>query len=680
MMKSTHAILLAALLASASPLAAQEKTISTGPVPAWVQESEPLPVPEDASGMFFLRRQDTQVHFDDHGQWNFNAQHLAILHPQALQAGNLGIAWNPAAGDAVVHRVLVHRDGETIDVLEKTQFEILRREDQLEQAMLDGILTAVMRVPDLRVGDELELAWTAPAHDPTLEEQSFGVLFLADSAPPGRVRMSLTWEDGQKPNIQVPEGLREYTTQTSDRLLIAADNLPTRTMPKDAPPRYAFHRVAQFSDFESWREVSSTFDTLFDNASQLSASSSLKEEAARIARSYSTDKERAAAALELVQQQVRYIFVGLNGGNFTPATADETWERRYGDCKGKTALLLALLAEMDIDARAVLVNNSGGDDGLDGFLPNPGMFDHVLVQADFDGETYWLDGTLPAVVGMQTRPLFEYRWVLPLASEGSELVSREPEPLALPTEMGLYELDARDGFDVPARKTYTNVTRGPAGVLEYIQHSAMTADQIETSYRSNLTGGGEWDEITSVTYRYDKDTLASVLTISGVGPIDWDDDGDGARSLVLPGGGFSPPNRRRRSSEQDQTAPFYSPPSYSCHSTTLRLPRDTDLDNWGFNSTFDTMLFGRVYYRMMEKRDDMTIRMVRGSRNEVIEISPERAERDNGRIEQFDNSKANITYDPERTMNSWGNLSPVPAVYEFDWVSPAAPCLPEDLR
>ncbi|MBX7456742.1 DUF3857 domain-containing protein [Qipengyuania sp. 1NDH17] len=679
-MKSTHAILLAALLASASPLAAQEKTISTGPVPAWVQESEPLPVPEDASGMFFLRRQDTQVHFDDHGQWNFNAQHLAILHPQALQAGNLGIAWNPAAGDAVVHRVLVHRDGETIDVLEKTQFEILRREDQLEQAMLDGILTAVMRVPDLRVGDELELAWTAPAHDPTLEEQSFGVLFLADSAPPGRVRMSLTWEDGQKPNIQVPEGLREYTTQTSDRLLIAADNLPTRTMPKDAPPRYAFHRVAQFSDFESWREVSSTFDTLFDNASQLSASSSLKEEAARIARSYSTDKERAAAALELVQQQVRYIFVGLNGGNFTPATADETWERRYGDCKGKTALLLALLAEMDIDARAVLVNNSGGDDGLDGFLPNPGMFDHVLVQADFDGETYWLDGTLPAVVGMQTRPLFEYRWVLPLASEGSELVSREPEPLALPTEMGLYELDARDGFDVPARKTYTNVTRGPAGVLEYIQHSAMTADQIETSYRSNLTGGGEWDEITSVTYRYDKDTLASVLTISGVGPIDWDDDGDGARSLVLPGGGFSPPNRRRRSSEQDQTAPFYSPPSYSCHSTTLRLPRDTDLDNWGFNSTFDTMLFGRVYYRMMEKRDDMTIRMVRGSRNEVIEISPERAERDNGRIEQFDNSKANITYDPERTMNSWGNLSPVPAVYEFDWVSPAAPCLPEDLR
>ena len=34
-----------------------------------------------------------------------------------------------------------------LDVLAKTGFEILRREDQLEAAMLDGMLTAVLRVP-----------------------------------------------------------------------------------------------------------------------------------------------------------------------------------------------------------------------------------------------------------------------------------------------------------------------------------------------------------------------------------------------------------------------------------------------------------------------------------------------------------------------------------------------------
>ncbi|WP_404482688.1 hypothetical protein [Novosphingobium sp. BL-52-GroH] len=47
-----------------------------------------------------------------------------------------------------------------IDVWEKASFEILRREDQLEAARLDGILTAVLHAPDLRVGDELEFAAT----------------------------------------------------------------------------------------------------------------------------------------------------------------------------------------------------------------------------------------------------------------------------------------------------------------------------------------------------------------------------------------------------------------------------------------------------------------------------------------------------------------------------------------
>lgn len=79
--------------------------------------------------------------------------------------------------------------------------------------------------------------------------------------------------------------------------------------------------------------------------------------------------DRAAAALKLVQQDVRYIYIGLNGGNLSPATAEETWQRRYGDCKAKTVLLLALLRELGIEAEAVLVNNSGADDGLDERLP-----------------------------------------------------------------------------------------------------------------------------------------------------------------------------------------------------------------------------------------------------------------------------------------------------------------------
>ncbi|MDG6078721.1 DUF3857 domain-containing protein [Erythrobacter litoralis] len=637
-----------------------------------------MPVPADASGLIFIRRQDTLVHLSETTQHTFSSSRIAILNPQALQIGNIALAWNPAAGDPIVHRLVVHRSGETIDVLEASQFKILRREDNLEQATLDGILTASLQVPDLRVGDELELAYTVPSNDPTLGATNFGILAIADSPPSGRIRLGLNWVEGQKPDISVPEGLRSYVTEGDRRLDIVANDAPVATAPAFAPPRYFMHRIAEYSDFSTWREVSARFNDLFVEATQIDPTSPVRIEAERIASQHTSAKDGAQAALELVQNQVRYVYVGLNGGNYSPADANTTWERRYGDCKGKTALLLALLAELDVPARAVLVQNAAMDDGMDERLPSPGHFDHVLVQADIEGETYWLDGTLPAVAAMSIEPVHPYRYVLPLADAGSDLVRIPATPHVLPEEMGLFEIDARAGFDEPARIKSVSVRRGLAGLIEYMQYSSVAPNQLEAGLKQSLVGE-VWNRIESVSYRYDVDTQASILTIEGTGPVDWEDEGRGSYDLTLPGGGFSPPPRRVRPEEQDQTAPFYTEPGYSCHATTVRLPEGTDLDNWGFNTTYDQMLFGRLYYRMMEKRDDHTIRMVRGSRTEQQEISPAIAEKDNERLSKFDNSKANIVYDPSRTMRGWGRLSPVPATYEIDWTGVDAPCLPEDV-
>ena len=67
------------------------------------------------------------------------------------------LAWKPMSGAATVHSVAIHRGSQVIDVLDRAQFQILRREDRLEQAMLSGVLTASLQVPDLRVGDVLEV-------------------------------------------------------------------------------------------------------------------------------------------------------------------------------------------------------------------------------------------------------------------------------------------------------------------------------------------------------------------------------------------------------------------------------------------------------------------------------------------------------------------------------------------
>ncbi len=679
-MNSLKKWLLLGTLICAAPIAAQNDQLRQAPPADWVVESEPMAVPEDASGLLFSRRQDILVHLDEQGESLFTGQFLRVLHPQALQAGNVAIVWNPASGTPTVHRLRVHREGTVIDVLETNEFEILRREDQLEQSMLDGLLTAVLRVPDLRVGDDIEFAFTVPLHDPTFKNQNSGVLALADSLPGGRLRLGLSWVDGEEPTVAIPEGLKQYTSRGKDSLQILVENAPTVSAPKDAPPRYGWHRMAQYSDFADWQSISRRFEPMFTQAAELAADSPIKQEAARIASAHSSKRDQAEAALDLVQRQVRYVYVGLGGGNYMPATAEETWDRRYGDCKGKTTLLMALLNELGIEAEAVLVNNQGGDDGADERLPSPALFDHILVRANIDGEALWMDGTLPDVSDARPQPAMPYRWVLPLTKKGSALEAIPFEPFAFPQEMGLYELDARAGFDAPATITHSGVKRGIEGLSEYVQFSALTAEQLETTLRGALEGNAQWNEVTSARYRYDRETQASILTITGTGPVDWDKDGGGAYSLTLPGGGFNPPSRRQRASNQDQNAPFYVRPTYSCYATTVRLPEGTDVKNWGFNSVFDTMMYGRLYYRMMERRDDGTIRMVRGARVERPESDKAQVGRDNGRLSKFDNSKANISYDPDRTMRVWGNMVPVPATYEIDWTAAAAPCLPKDVQ
>lgn len=672
-MRAAVAIFMVSMLAMAKPLDAANDQVLRAPPPDWVTPSELMPVPDAASGLAFVRRSDFLVHLDAQGQAHYLGYRIRILHPNALQLGNLSIAWKPSAGAPTVHVIRVHRDGEVIDVLENASFEILRREDQLEAASLDGILTAILRVADLRVGDELEVGLTLRVNDPTLGGTVAGMLMLAPEPQPGRFRLGLSWDEGQEPHIQMTPDMTTVAERRGRTVTLRFDNPPLLAPPNTAPPRYRWQRILEYSDFPDWAAISRHFAPLYRQAATLDVDSPLKAEARRIAAAHSDPLARMQAALRLVQQEVRYIYIGLDGANLTPATADETWRRRYGDCKGKTALLLGLLTELGIDAEPVLVNNAGADDGLEQRLPNPGMFDHVLVKASINGFDYWLDGTLPPVAEPSTTPVMSYRWALPLTAQGSSIQQLEWRPSERPDEVVLHEIDARAGFDEPARITLTTIIRGIAGLQQQVQLSALTPAQLLNGIRQQGVGD-TWQTVDDARWRYDARSRASILTISGMGMVNWDDDGNGARSLALPGGGFNPPERRVRPAEQNQEAPYYNEPVFNCHVTTIRLPESTQTVHWSFNSSFDTRIFGRNHYRAFELREG-AIRMVRGSRVEQRELEPATATRDNARIAAFDNSMAWVFYNPSRDRPSNTAGANVPATYEIDWTGDGVPCL-----
>jgi len=540
-------------------------------------------------------------------------------------------------------------------------------------AMLDGNLTAVLRVPDLRVGDEIEFGATIRTSDPTLGKNGAGLLFLAPEPSPGRYLLRLSWEEQSKPTVKPTSEMAAVAQQSGNAINYRFDNPGSLAPPKDAPPRYKWQRIVEYSTFNDWQGISRLFFPIYADASRLNPKSALKQEAARIAATRTTPLDRAAAALKLVQQDIRYIYVGLNGGNLTPTSADETWKRRYGDCKAKTVLLLALLRELGVEAEAVLVNNNIDLDGLGERLPSPRMFDHVLVRARIDGKAYWLDGTLPAVAPPMVEPVIPYQWLLPLTGPGSGLEQISWTPAARPDEISLYEIDAREGFDKPAKITSTTIKRGIKGLQQEMQFSAVTPGQLLEAFRQNAIGD-TFQTIEDVKWHFSMAAQASILTVVGTGAVDWDDDGDGTKSLALPGGGFSPPEKRIRASQQDQALPFYNEPHFDCNVTTVRLPLTTQAQQWTYKDEIDNHMFGRAYYRVFDLYDG-SLRMIRGSRIEQKEVDAAKAQRDNGRIADFDNSMAWITFDPDGKSTRTQASKRVPATFDLDWTADNVPCI-----
>ena len=370
-----------------------------GPFPGWVHASAALPIEKDAAkGLpVAMLLHDMQISFDADGWTEFHEIEAKAQSSAGLQGlGAIPFRWSPWSDTLTFHRARILRDGQAIDVLPKDGgFTVLRRETGLEQAMLTGELTAVLQPEGLQVGDVLEVAVSIRHADPLLKRHSSAFLAGWDSgARPPAYGLRRAGQTPCRCDGKATAGLPLlHPAQAAGVTTVAMnlDDVLPPVLPAHAPQRFQHGRQVEFTTFAGWEQVAAAMAPLFSEAATLSPNSPVAEQARQIALAHADPKSRAAAALHLVQDQVRYLAHAEAGGGLKPQSADETWRLRYGDCKAKTALLLALLNQLGVPAIPVLASSTGGD-GLDAHLPSVDLFDHVLVRVQLGGRDYWLDG------------------------------------------------------------------------------------------------------------------------------------------------------------------------------------------------------------------------------------------------------------------------------------------------
>jgi tetratricopeptide (TPR) repeat protein len=92
-----------------------------------------------------------------------------------------------------------------------------------------------------------------------------------------------------------------------------------------------------------------------------------------------------------LHQEIRYTGVEFGDASVIPAKPEETLKWKYGDCKDKAALLVAMLDAAGIRAHLALLSSGTGQD-VDPQRPGFGMFDHAIVQVPGSPDV-WIDAT-----------------------------------------------------------------------------------------------------------------------------------------------------------------------------------------------------------------------------------------------------------------------------------------------
>lgn len=437
-----------------------------GPAPAWAEVTDldvgaPVPVEQIRRGVYYLLA-DRQARVIGTDRQQFGRYAMKVVNGQGLEhAGSVDIDYDPAYQRLQLHTLTVHREGRSISHLASAQIRTLQRERELEARVLDGTLTASIQIPDVRVGDVVEYAYTLRGARPEMQGQHFGGFDMRWRDPILRVRARLLWPS-QRPVLvkgtnmtTAAEGLAR-----GDMLQYewTADKVDGLRLDDNVPAWYDPYPFVQWTSFQDWGAVSRWAEPLYAVPSM--PDGELRKEVERIRATYADPGHQALSALQYVQKNIRYLSVAIGSGAYKPNPPAVVLARRYGDCKDKTLLLLTMLRALGIEARAGLVNTRIRE-AVSQRVASPGAFDHVLVRAEINGRSYWLDPTSDPQVGSIdniSQPYFGHALLI-----DPQTKDLEPMPRGEPTELVRSvhtTFDASEGVGKPARLTVVTELKG----------------------------------------------------------------------------------------------------------------------------------------------------------------------------------------------------------------------------
>ncbi|KAA5825757.1 DUF3857 domain-containing protein [Algibacter amylolyticus] len=379
---------------------------------------------DDVSDGSFILLYDNQIHASK--KIEYSRLVMKITDNVGIQnASTVSVSYDPAYQSLKFHSINVIRDNKIIDKLDLSNFQVMRRELNTEIYLYDGSLSAVMNISDVRTGDIIDYSYSIYGFNPLSKKysQSF---YLNDIDPIGKINVSIlsnnklnhkTFNTSPVLNLTKVNNLNKYHWVVSNTTkLDYEENIPSWKF---------IYNTLFVSEYNSWAEVVDWGIKLYEVNTKIDNKLQLKIN--EINNAFTSKGEKIKATLDFVQNDVRYLGFEFGIGGYKPFTPNLVFERRFGDCKDKSLLMITMLKEMGIEAYPMLVNTTLKH-SIKELLPSPKFFDHCVVKVVDNKSKYYYDPTITNQGGDYDSTHFpDYRFGLVLQKGNTEFDEIKPK-------------------------------------------------------------------------------------------------------------------------------------------------------------------------------------------------------------------------------------------------------------
>jgi hypothetical protein len=143
------------------------------------------------------------------------------------------------------------------------------------------------------------------------------------------------------------------------------------------------------ADIETWKNMGSWLFTLSNGGQVLPEP--VKAKIQTLVRDVKTDREKIKILYHYLQSNTRYVGVQLGIGGFKPIAAEKVSTVNYGDCKGLSNFMKAMLQEVGIKSNLVVIGNDMPS--LNKNYVSMNQANHMILCVPMEKDTTWLECT-----------------------------------------------------------------------------------------------------------------------------------------------------------------------------------------------------------------------------------------------------------------------------------------------